>query len=244
MTYNINNKKETKVPRKKAAENGSLQLKSVKPLTKNQKKAFDAYKEKNLLLHGWAGTGKTFLALYLSLKEILETPLYKKIYIVRSAVPSRSIGYLPGSLEEKLEIFETPYVDMVNRLLPDKPDAYDFLKKHDMIEFVSTSYLRGVTLENCVIIVDEIQNMAFTELDTVITRSGRNIKMILSGDYRQTDLVNGSRGDIHRFMSIINDMNEFHCIEFHMDDIVRNDMVKSYLIAKENRPLAERIQHD
>ena len=244
MTYNNNiNKKETTVPRKKTTENGSLVLKTVKPLTKNQKKAFDAYNEKNLLLHGWAGTGKTYLALYMALKSILGEPPYKKIYIVRSAVPSRSIGYLPGSLEEKLEIFETPYVEIVNKLVIEKPDGYEYLKKYDLIEFVSTSYLRGVTLENCIILVDEIQNMAFSELDTVITRSGRNVKIILAGDYRQTDLVNGSRGDIHRFMSIINDMEEFECIEFHMDDIVRNDLVKSYLIAKENRPIAERIEH-
>jgi len=232
------------VPRKKSTENGSLALKTVKPLTNNQKLAFDAYKQKNLLLHGWAGTGKTFLALYLALKEILEISIYKKIYIVRSAVPSRSIGYLPGSLEEKLEIFETPYIEIVNKLISDKPDGYDYLKKNEMIEFVSTSYLRGVTLENCVVLVDEIQNMAFSELDTVITRSGRNIKIILAGDYRQTDLTNGSRSDIHKFMSIINDMDEFTCIEFQKDDIVRNDLVKSYLIAKENRPLAERIQYE
>jgi phosphate starvation-inducible protein PhoH len=230
------------VPRKKTTNgNVPLVLKTVKPLTKNQKKTFDVYKEKNLLLHGWAGTGKTFLALFLALKEVLESATYSKIFIVRSAVPSRSIGYLPGSLEEKLEVFATPYIEIVNKLL-NRPDGYEYLKKYNMIEFVSTSYLRGVTLENCVILVDEIQNMAFGELDTVITRLGKNIKMILAGDYRQTDLTNGSRGDILRFMNIINDMNEFECIEFQKEDIVRNDLVKSYLIAKENRPLPEQIQ--
>lgn len=223
----------------KKKANGQIHLKTIKPLTKNQQKAFTAYENKNLLLHGHAGTGKTFVALYLALKDVLKAK-YFKVYIVRSALPSRSIGYLPGSLEEKLEVFEDPYVEMVNNLTEDL-SGYNSLKQKKMIEFVSTSYLRGVTLEDCVIIVDELQNMAFHEMDTIITRSGKNVKMILCGDYRQTDLTNGAQQDIHNFMSIIHDMDEFEAIEFGIDDIVRNDFVKSYLIAKEKRPLAERL---
>jgi phosphate starvation-inducible protein PhoH len=235
-----NNKKEKPVARKKSNGSAPLIIRSVRPLTDNQAAAFDAYKTRNLLLHGWAGTGKTFLALYLALKEVLETEKYSKIYIIRSAVPTRAMGFLPGSIEEKMEIYETPYSEIVNSLLS-RFDGYEVLKQKNMVEFVSTSYLRGVTMENSVIFVDEIQNMQFHELDTIITRAGKNIKMILAGDYHQTDLLNGSKGDCLKFMDIIHSLEEFESVHFDIDDIVRNDLVKSYLIAKENRPLAQRL---
>jgi phosphate starvation-inducible protein PhoH len=220
--------------------NGHVYVKSTVPLTKNQEKAFDAFPKKNLLLHGWAGTGKTYIGLYLALKEILETFRYEKLYIIRSAVASRSIGYLPGDLDEKLEVFETPYISIVNELT-DRWDGYNYLKSKDMIEFTSTSYLRGVTMENCIVLVDEIQNMLFHELDTIITRSGKNMKMIMAGDYHQTDLINGTKFEVLDFMGIIQKLDEFVTVEFGIKDIVRNDLVKSYLIAKENRNIFQRI---
>ena len=221
--------------------NGHLAIKSVIPLTDNQRLTFDAFEdEKHLLLHGWAGTGKTFIALALALKEIIEGMRYSKIFIVRSAVPSRAVGYLPGDLDEKLMIFETPYVEIVNDLVS-RVDGYEVLKTKKMIEFVSTSYLRGITMDNCIVIVDEIQNMQFHELDTIITRAGKNIRLIMAGDYHQTDLVNGAKMDCLGFMEIIRNLKEFQTIEFTMDDIVRNDLVRSYLIAKEKRSVFQRI---
>jgi phosphate starvation-inducible PhoH-like protein len=213
--------------------NGQLKLKSIVPLTENQERVFDTFRKKNLLLHGWAGTGKTFVVLYLSLKEILEVGKYEKIYIVRSAVASRSVGYLPGDLWEKLEVFETPYVDICKELLG-KHDGYAHLKTRGLVEFVSTSYLRGVTLDNCIILVDEIQNCDFGELSTVITRLGKNVKVIFCGDFRQTDFRGHEehcRKDVHNFMDILKKMNgDFEIIEFGIEDIVRNSLVKSFLV--------------
>jgi len=220
--------------------NGQITIKSVVPLTKNQEKVFEAFHKSNLLLHGWAGTGKTYIALYLSLKEVLEFGTYEKIFIVRSAVASRSIGYLPGDLDEKLEIFETPYENIINELLG-RHDGYSFLKAKGQIEFISTSYLRGVTLDDCIILVDEIQNMLFHELDTIITRSGKKVKIVMAGDYHQTDLINGAKFDVLDFMGIIEKLSEFETIKFGIDDIVRNELVKSYLLAKENRSVFQRL---
>jgi phosphate starvation-inducible protein PhoH len=231
------------VSRRKKETNGTLgqiQLKHVVPITKNQEKAFEAFEDKNLLMHGWAGTGKTYIALYMALDNVLHNNSYDKLYIVRSAVASRSIGYLPGDLEEKLEIFESPYKAIVNEQLQ-RFDAYDYLKSKGQIEFVSTSYLRGVTMENCIVLVDEIQNMLFHELDTIITRAGKNIKLIMAGDYHQTDLINGGKFECLDFMAIIQSLPEFITIEFGINDIVRNPLVKSYLIAKENRSVFQQL---
>lgn len=228
-------KKETKVSKRKNGTNGNgvLHIKSVVPLTKNQEKAFDAFRDKNLLLHGWAGTGKTFVALYLSLKEILSHGQYDKIYIVRSAVASRNIGYLPGDLDEKLEVFETPYANICNELLS-RADGYRHLKEKGMIEFVSTSYLRGVTLEHCIILVDEIQNCDWGELSTITTRLGNNIRIVFCGDYRQSDFRGidaHSKQDVRNFMHVISKMkNNFVSIEFGTQDIIRGEIAKEFLL--------------
>lgn len=220
--------------------NGQLRIKSIVPLTSNQEKAFTKFHKKNLLLHGWAGTGKTYIALYLALRDVVECGIYNKIFIVRSAVASRAIGFLPGDVNEKMEIFESPYVNIVNELTG-KIDGYDYLKAKGQIDFISTSYLRGITLDNSIVFVDEIQNMLFHELDTVITRSGKNVKLIMAGDYHQTDLINGGKLDCLNFMGIIKNLDEFETIEFGMEDIVRNDLVKSYLIAKEQQNIFQRL---
>jgi phosphate starvation-inducible protein PhoH len=221
------------VSRKTNGTNGQLKLKSIVPLTKNQEVAFENFRRKNLLLHGWAGTGKTYIALYLSLREILNFGTYNKVYIVRSAVPSRSVGYLPGDLWEKLEVFEAPYADICNELLT-RNDGYQQLKNKAELEFISTSYLRGVTLDDCIILVDEIQNCDFGELSTVITRLGKNVKVVFCGDFRQTDFRGHEehcKKDVHNFMDILKQMDgDFEIIEFGIDDIVRNPLVKNFLV--------------
>ena len=215
-------------------------LVTVKPITDNQKVAFESYKEnKNLFLHGAAGTGKTFISLYLALQQALDnTTPYDCVYIIRSAVPTREIGFLPGDEEDKTALYQIPYQNMVQFMFEQPSDQaftmlYDRLKSQGSIMFLTTSYLRGITLDNSIIIVDECQNLNFHELDTIMTRVGQDSKIIFSGDFFQTDLTkNADRDGMPRFMDIITDMEEFKSVEFNIGDIVRSGLVRSYLISK------------
>ena len=212
----------------------------IKPLTDNQKIAFDEYKAgKNMLLHGAAGTGKTFIMLYLALQEVLDqTTPYEKIYIVRSLVPTREIGFLPGDHEDKSYLYQIPYKNMVRYMfkMPDDNSfemLYDNLRAQDTIDFWSTSFIRGVTLDNAIIIVDEFSNLNFHELDSMITRIGEDSKLMFCGDITQTDLTREKEtSGISDFINILQNMKQFACVEFGLDDIVRSGLVKEYLIAK------------
>jgi phosphate starvation-inducible protein PhoH len=222
--------------------NGKHHLKKVRiddlltfsPITETQEKTFQAYNDnKHLLLHGIAGTGKTFMSLYLALEEVLDpSTVYDDVFIVRSVVSTRDIGFLPGDEQEKVSIYEAPYRSICRELFGMK-DAYDALKQQNNIKFMSTSFIRGITINNAVVIVDECQNLNFHELDSIITRVGKNSKIIFCGDYTQTDLTreNDKRG-ILNFMKILKSIDEFETIEFNIDDIVRSDFLKSYIIAK------------
>jgi len=213
---------------------------SVKPITENQKRAFDAYKKgKNLFLYGAAGTGKTFISLYLAMQEVLDnrTP-YDTVYLVRSAVPTREIGFLPGDEEDKTALFQVPYQNMV-KFMFEQPNEiafanlYDRLKNQGSLFFLTTSFLRGITLDNAIIIVDECQNLNFHELDSITTRVGQDSKIIFCGDVMQTDLQKQyEKEGIVTFMKILESMNEFENIEFNIGDIVRSGFVKNYLINK------------
>lgn len=211
-------------------------LKTFDPLTSNQKKYFDAYKQGDyfIALHGVAGTGKTFIALYKALEEVLDkSNPFEKIIIVRSAVPSREVGHLPGDLDEKMEIYRQPYIQICDILFGRK-DAYQRLEEQGHIEFISTSFIRGMSFDDAIIIVDEMQNMTFEEIDTVMTRVGYRSKIIWCGDYRQTDL-NKRKNDmtgILKFFDIAMHMGAFTRIEFTPDDIVRSSLVKDYILAK------------
>lgn len=211
-------------------------LKQFDPLTNNQKKFFDAYKRGDyfIALHGVAGTGKTFCALYKALEEVLDkTNSFKKIIIVRSAVPSREVGHLPGDIDEKVEIYKQPYKQICETLF-EKKDAYSRLEEQHHIEFISTSFIRGMSFDDAIIIVDEMQNLTYEEIDTVMTRVGYRSKIIWCGDYRQTDL-NKKRNDmsgILKFFDIAHHMESFTRIEFVADDIVRSSLVKDYILAK------------
>lgn len=215
-------------------------LKEIEPKTSTQEKVFEAYDEgKNLFLYGHAGTGKTFIALYLALKEILSgTSGYDKVYMVRSLVPTREIGFLPGDHADKSSLYQIPYKNMVQYMFKMPDDAsfdmlYDNLMDQETISFWSTSFLRGTTLDNSIIIVDECQNLNFHELDSIITRVGPNCKIIFAGDMRQTDLRNtAEKNGIGHFMDILDVMEEFSMFEFGLDDIVRSGLVRSYLISK------------
>ena len=215
-------------------------LLDIEPITDNQKKLFDSYSQnKHLVAYGTAGTGKTFISLYNALSDILdETTPYEKIYLVRSLVSTREIGFLPGDHEDKADIYQIPYKNMVKYMFQMPSDAdfemlYGNLKAQDSIKFWSTSFIRGTTLDNAIIIVDEFQNLNFHELDSIITRVGENSKIIFCGDASQTDLVKtNDRNGIHDFLNILRKMPSFDIIEFGIDDIVRSGLVKEYIIAK------------
>lgn len=211
-------------------------LKEIEPLTKSQKQVFQSYFEgKHLFLSGVAGTGKTYCALYLALKD-LKDGIIDRIIIVRSAVSSREQGFLPGTLEEKSAVYEAPYADMCNNLLQ-RGDAYHLMKTGGAISFMTSSFVRGITFKNAVIILDEIQNFNSHEISSVLTRVGDNCRVIACGDVFQNDLdVQRKREDsgIQDFYDIVGIMKEFDLIEFGIHDIVRSGFVKSFLIAKMN----------
>ena len=215
-------------------------LRDIDPLTENQQLLFNAYESgKNLVAYGAAGTGKTFITLYNALKDVLSpnTP-YDRIYLVRSLVSTREIGFLPGDHEDKADIYQIPYKNMVKYMFQMPSDAdfemlYGNLKAQESIKFWSTSFIRGTTLDNAIVIVDEFQNLNFHELDSIITRVGENSKIMFCGDATQTDLTKtNDRNGIVDFMSILRKMPSFDIVEFGVDDIVRSGLVKEYIIAK------------
>lgn len=211
-------------------------LRTFQPLTDNQRLFYEAYKRGDyfVALHGVAGTGKTFIAVYKALEEVLDkNNPFNKIIIVRSAVQSREMGHLPGDIDEKLDIYQQPYRQICHTLF-DRKDAYDRLAEQGHIEFISTSFIRGMSFDDAIIIVDEMQNMTFEEIDTVMTRVGYRSKIIWCGDYRQTDL-NKRKTDVSgilKFFDIAHHMDAFTRIEFEVDDIVRSSLVKDYILAK------------
>lgn len=211
--------------------------KPVKPMTKNQEFAFESWDQGyHLMLHGIAGTGKTFLALYFALREVLNPGNdFEKVYIVRSTVPSRDQGFLPGSQKQKEAVYEEVYHEVTSELF-ERGDAYQILKQKGLVEFRSTSFLRGSTFRNCIIVVDEVQNMSDGELHTIMTRVGENSRIIFSGDVKQDDLTSERKREVsglRNFMRIIQQMQEFDFVEFTSDDIVRSDLVRSYILARD-----------
>jgi|TARA_Y100000004_G_scaffold112183_1_gene125999 phosphate starvation-inducible PhoH-like protein len=229
----------SKQMRRKKPINSDM-LVDIKPLTENQEVLFDAYKKgQNLFAYGAAGTGKTFITLYNCLYDVLdETTPYEKIYIVRSLVPTREIGFLPGDHEDKSSLYQIPYKNMVKYMFEMPDDAtfemlYGNLKTQETISFWSTSFIRGTTFDNAILLVDECQNLNFHELDSIITRVGENSKIMFCGDAVQTDLVKThERNGILDFMKILDVMEEFTSIEFGVQDIVRSGLVKSYIANK------------
>ena len=218
----------------KQANNNHFELRQIQPLTANQQVTFDAYHQGyNLMIHGFAGTGKTFCALYLALEEMLmPRAKYDKIVIIRSVVPSREMGFLPGTVKDKIAVYEEPYKEICDDLFG-RGDGYGILKMKKLIEFTTTSFLRGMTFNNSIVIVDETNNMNMAELDTVMTRLGNNSRIVFCGDYRQTDLNKPhEKTGINTFMNITRRINSFQHIEFQKEDIVRSGVVRDYIIQK------------
>jgi len=224
------------------------QLVEMKGVTKNQLEVFKQYAEgKNLFLYGPAGTGKTFVILYNAIKEVLDPSTnYSCIYIVRSLMPTRSLAFMPGDEQDKSSLYQVPYDNMLQLMfkLSSKEQfdmMYEELKKQENVAFLSTSFLRGITLDNAIVLVDECQNLNFHELDTIMTRVGQGSKIMFSGDFDQTDLREDvEKAGLGQFLKIINEMKEFYSCEFDIGDIVRSGLVRSYIIQKYNTGLGDR----
>jgi predicted ribonuclease YlaK len=226
--------------KKQKLEIGTSNLISIKPITDNQKLVFETWKQKkNQFLFGCAGTGKTFISLYLALQDVMNLQTkYNKVVLVRSLIPTREIGFLPGDEEDKAALYQVPYANMVQFMFQQPNEQafsmlYEKLKQQGSLYFLSTSFLRGLTFDNSIIIVDECQNLNFHELDTIITRVGQDSKIVFCGDFDQTDLSKTSeKNGLHDFLRILEEMEEFNCVEFDIGDIVRSGFVRNYLIQK------------
>jgi phosphate starvation-inducible PhoH-like protein len=219
--------------------NTKFGMKQITPITDNQDRLFDSYNQgKNILAIGSAGTGKTYISLYLALKDVMAKNQYKEIIIIRSSVQSREQGHMPGDAKDKMAHFEAPYIDIVNDLF-ERGDAYQIMKQKNLIRFMSTSFIRGLTFDNALILVDECQNMRWDEIRTIMTRVGEGSKIMLCGDTKQDDLAcSKNRLDVsglRQFKRVIDKMgsNCFDTIEFTVDDIVRSGLVREFIIAEE-----------
>jgi phosphate starvation-inducible PhoH-like protein len=211
-------------------------LNYYEPLTPTQEKVWEEYDDgQNLLLSGSAGTGKTFMTMYLALCDVLDKGSdYDKLIVCRSAVPTRDMGFLPGTAEEKEEAYTLPYKAICSEMF-ERKEAWDMLKAAGQIEFITTSYIRGVTLDRCIVIVDEMQNLSGHELDSVITRMGDSSKIVFAGDYYQSDFKgNNDKNGIVEFTKIVKHLRQFSIIEFGWQDIVRSGMVRDYIMTKES----------
>ena len=230
-------RRKNKVTAKQSIKKQELELLDIHPLNDAQERFFDNYaKGKSQVLSGSAGAGKTFLALHSAFNEILtRRKSYRRIVIVRSAVATRDIGHLPGTLEEKSMIYELPYKGVITEIF-DNAGAYDILKDNGVVEFMLTSYVRGITLDDTIVIVDEYQNMSAHEADSVMTRLGKNSKIIFCGDTDQTDFTKANEKDIESFMEVLRRIpNRVDFNTFSSKDIVRSGLVRDYIIAKEKK---------
>lgn len=213
-----------------------LQLNDIGPITDNQVQTFRAYdRGDNLFLHGCAGTGKTFISMYLALREIQEKQSRRrKLVIIRTAQSSKDIGFLPGSEKQKLEVYEAAYRAICAELFH-RDDAYDILKQKGIIEFHSTSFLRGTTIDDAIILVDEVQNQRYVELRTVLTRTGDHSRIVLCGDTKQDDLTSErykEASGLANMMRVFEHMGCMSTVEFEIDDIVRSGFVRDFIIAE------------
>mgnify|MGYP001049209609 CR=1 FL=1 len=204
------------------------------PLTDTQESVYDNFSSSHLLLHGLAGTGKTFLSLYKALEEVLDpSSIYKKLVIVRSTVATREIGFLKGDDKQKISVFEAPYIAICEELFG-IAEAYEALKAQGSIEFISTSFIRGGTMNNSIMLIDEMENLNFHELDSLITRVGRHSKIIFCGDYKQSDFkYDDEKAGIVKFLQIVEQLKNFTIVNFGWEDIVRSDFVRDYIMTKE-----------
>jgi len=231
----------------KGIQNSKFTMKPIKPITITQEDMFDSYQAGyNIAAIGTAGTGKTMCALYMGLKDILQTEYYDQMIIVRSAVQTREQGFMPGSQAQKEAVYSVPYADIVNNLFG-RGDAWEIMKQKRQIKFMTSSFVRGLTFDNSIIVVDECQSMTYHELDSIITRVGESSRIIFCGDTRQDDLNNSrNRNDVSglgSFINVLNRIPSFRVINFGVEDIVRSGLVREYIIAKDKYETNRNVVH-
>jgi|TARA_R110000744_G_scaffold257159_1_gene372598 phosphate starvation-inducible protein PhoH len=221
-------------------------MNQIRPLTDTQGEFFDSYNAGyNIAAIGTAGTGKTMCGLYLGLCDILSNDDYHQVIIVRSAVQTREQGFMPGTLQQKEAVYALPYADIVNDLFG-RGDAWSILSQKSSVKFMTSSFVRGLTFDNSIIIVDECQSMTYHELDSIITRVGDSSRIIFCGDTAQDDLA-GTRhkhdtSGLEDFLKVLSRMTDsFKVVQFGIEDIVRSGLVKEYIIAKETTVLKPRM---
>lgn len=216
-------------------------LKNIKPISSAQRMLFESYlaHDNHVVANGFPGTGKTYLSFWLGLNSVLSPDEPQdRIIVVRSAVPARDIGFLPGDAKEKMAPFEVAYKDIVHDLIG-KSTSYEDMCEAGKIEFMPTSFLRGLTWDNAVVILDEIQNLTWQEIHTVMTRIGKNTRVLVCGDVSQNDLQNKRNEEtgIGNFLTVAERMNTFDIVNFTKHDVVRSGFVKDWILAKEDLAL-------
>lgn len=214
------------------------------PITKTQEKLFETFEEfpnKSMFLYGSPGTGKTFLATYLALQQILDnTTGFDKILYIRNPVQTgENIGFTPGTPEEKISLYEQPYASIFEEMFGWE-NSWQNCKKLGIVEFCIPNFLRGTTFKNTIVIVDECQSMSFHTINTIVTRIGQDSKIILCGDESQNDLIGNKyknyeiSSGFNKTLNIVKKITQhFSIIEFKTNDVIRSELVKDWIINSE-----------
>lgn len=200
----------------------------LKPKTDNQKQYIITVAENTITFcQGLAGSGKTHIAIGMALEYLLDNKV-KKIVITRPVLEAgEKIGYLPGTAEEKLHPYLLPILDEINHFI--SPAHYATLRLHNKIEIVPLGLMRGRNFHDCFIVADECQNASYDQLKMLLTRTGMNSKMVLTGDIKQSDLHKSLRGGFADMMSALSNMNGIGMAELTGSDIVRNPIISNIL---------------
>ena len=202
----------------------------IKPKTTNQKKmVFAAMNNDMLFVTGPAGTGKTYISVALAVRA-LKNKEVKKIIITKPAVEAgESLGFLPGDMQEKIDPYLRPIYDALDDMLP--PEKLRYYQENRIIEIAPLAYMRGRTLHNAFILLDEAQNTTAMQIKMFLTRMGPNSKMIVTGDISQVDLPDHQQSGLMHSLEILKNIKEIGSIELGPQDVVRHKIVKKIIEA-------------
>ena len=216
--------------------------KTVRARTQNQKKMVQAADRNDIVFAiGPAGTGKTYTAVALAVRA-LKNKLVKKIILTRPAVEAgESLGFLPGDLKEKIDPYLRPLYDALDDMIP--ADKLGYYMTTRTIEIAPLAYMRGRTLDNAFIILDEAQNTNDLQLKMFLTRIGANAKAIITGDPTQVDLPRNMRSGLEKSTRILKNIEGISHIELTEEDVVRHKLVKAIIRAYDKEKEKEDTEH-